>query len=149
MYRAESFFFLQKHGERLRGRAEKHDGAAPALQLFAGGGQLLARWDHVAVGRAHDAVRGAPAFDQHVVCIGARGFADAHAGAGVALRIPVDEQHALAEHVQRAAEVDAAGRLSDAALLICKSNDLCHKNLPVSFDESHYSSKKRRFQCCN
>ena len=57
--------------------------------------------------------------DQHVIGR-ARAIAavDAETGRGVALRIEIDDQHALADRGQRGAEVDRGGGLADAALLV-------------------------------
>ena len=57
--------------------------------------------------------------DQHVVGRAVAAAAvDAEAGRGVALRIEVDDQHALADRGQRGAEIDRGRGLADAALLV-------------------------------
>ncbi len=62
--------------------------------------------------------------DQHVVGRAAAVAAvDAEAGRGVALRIEVDDQHALADRGQRRAEIDRRGGLADAALLVGEGQD--------------------------
>ena len=45
---------------------------------------------------------------------------DAEPGAGIALRIEVDDQHALADCRERCAEIDGGRGLADAAFLIGK-----------------------------
>ena len=52
-----------------------------------------------------------------------RTLVDAEAGAGIALRVEVDDQHALADGGQRGAEIDGGGGLADAALLIGERDD--------------------------
>ena len=57
--------------------------------------------------------------DQHVVGRDAAVAAvDAEAGRGVALRIEIDDQHALADGGERRAEIDRRRGLADAALLV-------------------------------
>ena len=57
--------------------------------------------------------------DQHVIGRAvAVAAVDAEAGRGVALRIEIDDQHALADRGQRGAEIDRGGGLADAALLV-------------------------------
>ena len=57
--------------------------------------------------------------DQHVIGRAAAVAAvDAEAGRGVALRIEIDDQHALADRGERGAEIDRGGGLADAALLV-------------------------------
>ena len=57
--------------------------------------------------------------DQHVVARGDAGLAvDAEAGRGVALRIKIDDEDALADRGERRAEIDGGRRLADPALLV-------------------------------
>ena len=49
--------------------------------------------------------------------------ANAEAGAGIALRIEIDNQHALANGGKRGAEIDGGGRFSDAAFLVGNDED--------------------------
>ena len=57
--------------------------------------------------------------DQHVVGRDAAVAAvDAEPGRGVALRIEIDDQHALADRGERRAEIDRRRGLADAALLV-------------------------------
>ena len=57
--------------------------------------------------------------DQHVIGRAVAAAAiDAETGRGVALRIEIDDQHALADRGQRGAEIDRGGGLADAALLV-------------------------------
>ena len=62
--------------------------------------------------------------DQQVIgrnlAIGAR---NAEAGRGIALRIEIDDQHALADGGQRRGEIDRGGGLAHAALLVGESQD--------------------------
>ena len=48
---------------------------------------------------------------------------DAEPGRGIALRIEIDDQHALADRGQRRAEIDRGRRLADAALLVGERQD--------------------------
>src|SRR6478672_6168879 len=48
---------------------------------------------------------------------------DAEPGRGIALRIQVDDQHALADRCERGAEIDRGGCLADAALLVGQRQD--------------------------
>ena len=43
---------------------------------------------------------------------------DAEPGAGIALRIEIDDEHALADGRERGAEIDGGGGLADAAFLV-------------------------------
>ena len=62
--------------------------------------------------------------DQHVIGRAVAVAAiDAEAGRGVALRIEIDDQHALADRGQRGAEIDRGGGLADAALLVGERQD--------------------------
>ena len=62
--------------------------------------------------------------DQHVIGRAVAAAAvDAEAGRGVALRIEIDDQHALADRGQRGAEIDRGGGLADAALLVGERQD--------------------------
>ena len=62
--------------------------------------------------------------DQHVIGrAGAVAAIDAEAGRGVALRIEIDDQDALANRCERRAEIDRCGCFSDAALLIRQRQD--------------------------
>ena len=62
--------------------------------------------------------------DQHVIGRAAAVAAvDAEAGGGVALRIEIDDQHALADRRQRGAEIDRGRGLADPALLIGERQD--------------------------
>ena len=57
--------------------------------------------------------------DQHVIGRAVAAAAiDAEPGRGIALRIEIDDQHALADRRQRGAEIDRGGGLADAALLV-------------------------------
>ena len=94
----------------------------------SGIGQRRIEADQVGVGR-HDvqarnrrrqrAFEQAGAAGQHVVGGLRPAFdGDAETRRGVALRIEIDDQHALADGGQRRAEIDGRRRLADAALLI-------------------------------
>ena len=62
--------------------------------------------------------------DQHVIGRAVAVAAiDAEPGRGVALRIEIDDQHALADRGQRRAEIDRGGGLADAALLVGERQD--------------------------
>ena len=62
--------------------------------------------------------------DQHVVGRAAAAAAiDAETGRGVALRIEIDDQHALADRGERGAEIDRGRGLADAALLVGERQD--------------------------
>ncbi len=62
--------------------------------------------------------------DQHVIGRAVAVAAiDAEAGGGVALRIEIDDQHALADGGQCGAEIDRGGGLADAALLVGERQD--------------------------
>ena len=62
--------------------------------------------------------------DQHVIGrAGAVAAIDAETGRGVALRIEIDDQHALADRSERGAEIDRRGGLADAALLVGERQD--------------------------
>ena len=52
------------------------------------------------------------------------GDAGAEAGAGVALRVDIHDEHALSRRRNAGGEVDTGGRLADAALLVGHSDDL-------------------------
>ena len=72
----------------------------------------------------HDDVAEAALADQHVVAGGDAALAvDAEAGRGIALRIEIDDEDALADRRERRAEVDRGRRLADAALLIRHDKD--------------------------
>src|SRR3990170_3777343 len=47
-----------------------------------------------------------------------RALVDAEPGAGIALRIEVDDEHALPDRRERRPEIDGRGGLADAALLV-------------------------------
>ena len=66
--------------------------------------------------------------DEHVIDVGAAAFSDAHAGTGISLRITVDQKNAFSGERQRGTEIDAAGGLPDAALLVGECNDFCHRS---------------------
>ena len=62
--------------------------------------------------------------DQHVIGRAvAVAAVDAETGRGVALRIEIDDQHALADCGECGAEIDRGGGLADAALLVGKRQD--------------------------
>ena len=62
--------------------------------------------------------------DQHVIGRAVAVAAiDAETGRGVALRIEIDDQHALADRGERGAEIDRGGGLADAALLVGERQD--------------------------
>ena len=62
--------------------------------------------------------------DQHVIGRAAAVAAvDAETGGGVALRIEIDDQDALADRRKRGAEIDRGGGLADAALLVGERQD--------------------------
>ena len=62
--------------------------------------------------------------DQHVIGRAvAVAAVDAEPGRGVALRIEIDDQHALADGGQRGAEIDRGRGLADAALLVGERQD--------------------------
>ncbi len=74
-------------------------------------------------GRHHRFAQGRLA-DQHVIGRAVAVAAiDAEAGGGVALRIEIDDQHALADRRERGAEIDRGGGLADAALLVGQRQD--------------------------
>ena len=95
-------------------------------ELHRGGGQLLGGRDHVSELSGYDALRRAFVRDQHVVCIRARGFRHAHAGACVSLGVTVHQQYLFVHQVQRRRKVYAGRGLADAALLVRDCNDFCH-----------------------
>ena len=74
-------------------------------------------------------MRSAPAPRRCVACplstskVETRPLVDAEPGAGIALRIEIDDQHALADGGERRAEIDGRGRLADAALLVGERED--------------------------
>ncbi len=62
--------------------------------------------------------------DQHVIGRAVAAAAiDAETGGGIALRIEIDDQHALADRGERGAEIDRGGGLADAALLVGQRQD--------------------------
>ena len=62
--------------------------------------------------------------DQHVIGRAVAVAAiDAETGRGVALRIEIDDQHALANRRECRAQIDRRGGLADAALLIGQRQD--------------------------
>ncbi len=62
--------------------------------------------------------------DQHVIGRGVAVAAiDAEAGGGVALRIQIDDQHALADRGECRPEIDRRGGFADAALLVGQSEN--------------------------
>jgi len=63
-----------------------------------------------------------------------RGLVDPRAHGGIALRVEVDQQHALFELGQACGQVDAGSRLADAALLVCYAKYLCHLFDPDASD---------------
>jgi hypothetical protein len=82
--------------------------------------------------------------DQHVIDVGGTVLPNAHPGAGVALRVTVHEKDPLPALAERGAEIDAAGRFSDSALLVGESDDFCHrsKNSPVRITGELYQQSK-------
>ena len=67
--------------------------------------------------------------DQHVIGRAvAVAAVDAEPGRGIALRIEIDDQHALADRGQRGAEIDRGRGLAHAALLVGERQDA---RLPV------------------
>lgn len=53
-------------------------------------------------------------------------LADTVAACGIALRIYIGEQNALAESADCGGEIDSRGRFAYAALLVYHGNGLCH-----------------------
>ena len=115
-------------------------------QLHRGGGELLARGNHIPILGMYHAGLGRNGADQHIVGVRAAAFGHAHAGTRVALRITVDQQNTFSERVERGTEVHTGGRFADAALLICQCQYFCHVFL-LSDCVSYYISITRGFQC--
>jgi hypothetical protein len=64
---------------------------------------------------------------QHLVDRGSQpGLVDAGAHGGIALRVEVDQQHALVQLGQSGRQVDAGGGLADPALLVCYAKYFRH-----------------------
>ena len=62
--------------------------------------------------------------DQHVIGRAVAGAAiDAETSGGIALRIEIDDQHALANRSECRTQIDRRGGLADAALLIGQRQD--------------------------
>ena len=62
--------------------------------------------------------------DQHVIGRAAAAAAiDAETGGGIALRIEIDNQHALANRSECGTEIDRGGGLADATLLVGQRQD--------------------------
>ena len=67
----------------------------------------------------YNAILRLTAVDEHIVGIRFAGLGYSHARAGIALRVAVYQQHALAHFMQCGAQIHAGGRFSHPALLIC------------------------------
>ena len=81
--------------------------------------------------------------DEHVVDVGSTAFFDAHAGAGISLRITVDQKNAFSGESQRSTEIDTTGCLSHSALLVGECNDFCHRSQNLlSYSRENYNSKR-------
>ncbi|GAO25777.1 hypothetical membrane protein [Alicycliphilus sp. B1] len=137
----------REHGERRRA-VDEHEvvvlvhlgqrGLQAALavlqrnELDLGAGQLAVGAQHVVaalLGR-HGGLLDGARFEQHVVHA-ERELALVHARThrGIALRIQVHEQHALAYLGQARGEVDGGGGLAHATLLVGNAEDLGHAGL--------------------
>ena len=112
-----------QRGDRIA-QAERAAGRRAEFELEAG--QIHGRGRDVQPrhrGRHHGFAQRRFA-DQHVIGRAVAVAAiDAEAGRGVALRIEIDDQHALADRRERGAEIDRGGGLADAALLVGERQD--------------------------
>ena len=98
-------------------------------QLDLGAGQLAIRAQHaVAAGLGVDGSFGNGRLaEQHVVDAECElALVDARTHGRIALRVEVDQQHALTDPGQSGGQVDAGGGLADAALLVGNAKDLGH-----------------------
>ncbi len=106
-----------------------------AHQFDLGAGELAVGAQHGIAGASllqlvghHGGLGDAGRFEQHVVHRQLhRALVHPRAHGGVALRVQVDQQHALADVRQGSSQVDRGGGLADAALLVGDAEDLSHR----------------------
>ena len=108
-----------------RATSETSSISAPARSMVAGAhhrpGMSGHSCDHVGHRRA---------LDEHVVDARHLGVVvDAERGAGVALRVDVDDQHGQSGLGQRGGDVDGGGGLADATLLVGDGEDAGRRRL--------------------
>jgi hypothetical protein len=101
-------------------------------QFHFGAGQVAVGAQHVveqpAFVAAHARLGDGGRLQQHVVDRELElALVDARAHGGIALRVEVDHQHALAHLGQAGGQVDGGGGLADAALLVGDAKDLGHQ----------------------
>ena len=113
-------------GQRLAQRVFAVLGARQ-LQLRAGQADVRGQQRQAFDPRVRERLPGRARARKHLVDrAGVRLHAHAQSAAGVALRVRVHDEHALALRGHAGAEVDARGRLAHAALLIRDGDDLTH-----------------------
>ena len=94
--------------------------------------QLDVRRDDVdAVLRVHDGVARFGGTDEKLIRADLRAALRHSVAAGaVALRVEVDEQHALSLRGDAGCQIDGRRCLADAAFLVCDCNDFCQNDPP-------------------
>src|ERR1700736_5492462 len=93
----------------------------PRRQLQLGACQILRRGDnsqHWDIGRYDRVIEFGLPEDQLIAGHGARRALDAEPGAGIALRIEIDQQYAMTDSRQCGCEIYCGSRFADTALLI-------------------------------
>jgi len=112
-------------------------------QLDLGGGQVDVAGQQVVAFRCLDPDVGGAAFAQQQVAGGSGDLALVHAAAhgGVALRVQVDQQHALGRGSQCGGQVHGRGGLADAAFLVGDGDDASHAGGPHGLEgwTGHYA----------
>ena len=118
--RYEDFITKQYQGRVLIIEADELDFGAG--QVAVGGDQVVVAGLGAHAGFGH----GAQADQQVIHRLAEAALVDAAAHGRVALGVEVDEQHALAGGGEAGGEVDAGGRLADAALLVGDAENAGH-----------------------
>src|SRR5579859_6821559 len=116
--------------------AERHLAADRAEQLDLRGGELDVRGRDIEMLRLRvqdDRGEGRVGLDEHVRHPALDGpEVDPEADSEIRLRVEVDAEDGVPELGERSTEVDGAGRLADATLLVRERNDLAQTPTPVA-----------------